>query len=271
MTDHEDANEAHLAGRQKIWVDRQDRVEPDWITVEEPLEIRVNGKPLAVTMRTPGADHDLATGFLFTEGIIQSRDDIETIELGGDPTRPGTEHTIGILLRQEVEIDRERLQQAQRDFLSAAGCGLCGKESLHDVFQRLPTLRPMAVDWPLVQKLPERMREAQVLFAATGGLHAAALFNRDGELLALREDIGRHNAVDKLIGHFLQKGALPLDEKILVVSARSGFEIVQKALMASVPVLVAVGASSSLAVQLAKSRGMELYSFVNGGRGNRHV
>ncbi len=271
MTRSEDEKEEHLVGRQQIWVERQDRVEPDWITVEEPLEIRVNGKPLAVTLRTPGADRDLAMGFLFTEGVIKNRDQIEAVELGDDPSRPVSEHTIGVLLRQDVELDRERLQQAQRDFLSAAGCGLCGKASLRDVYQRLPTLRTMAVDWQLVQTLPERMRDAQILFATTGGLHAAALFNRAGELLALREDIGRHNAVDKLIGHFLLADALPLADSILVVSARAGFEIVQKALMASIPIVVAVGASSSLAVQLAKSRGMELYSFVNHGRGNRHL
>ena len=163
------------------------------------------------------------------------------------------------------------MKQARRDFTAVAACGVCGKARIQDLFQRLPEIRPLECPRELLEALPERMRREQPLFEATGGLHAAALFDPDGELLALYEDIGRHNAVDKLIGHFLLEDGLPLRDRILVVSARAGFEIVQKAMTAAVPLMVAVGAASSLAVEMAKEGGMALYSFVGPGRGNRHV
>ena len=264
--------DANAEGRRKCWVARRDgRIEEDWVAVEEPLEIRVNGKPVAVTMRTPGQDRQLAAGFLFTEGLLQHRGQIETLQHYPDPARPGANEVIGLLLEEGVDVDPERMRQAQRDFLAAAGCGLCGKTSIEDVFQRWPTIEPL--DWrrDLLGELPERMRAAQKLFADTGGLHAAALFNPEGELLTLFEDIGRHNAVDKVIGHALLEDWLPLRQHVLVVSSRAGFEIVQKALMAAIPTLVAVGAASSLAVQLAGQKGMELYSFTGRHRGNRHL
>ena len=161
--------------------------------------------------------------------------------------------------------------RARREFTAVAACGLCGKARLEDIYQRLPEIRPLETSIERLQPLPERMRRSQTLFERTGGIHAAALFDPGGELLALEEDVGRHNAVDKLIGRCLLAGELPLADRVLVTSARAGFEIVQKAVMAAVPVLASVGAASSLAVSLAKDSQMALYSFLGNGRGHRYV
>ena len=179
--------------------------------------------------------------------------------------------TVFVQLTADAKRNHEQILKARREFTAVAACGLCGKARLDDIYQRLPEIRPLECSIDLLRKLPERMRRSQALFDKTGGIHAAALFDREGELLGLEEDIGRHNAVDKLIGRFLLAGGLPLDDRILVVSARAGFEIVQKAMMAAVPVLASVGAASSLAVSLANDGGMALYSFLGNGRGHRYV
>ncbi len=235
--------------------------------VEAPLEIRVHDEALVVTMRTPGHDEELAAGFLFTEGRIESRTDIESLTCGED--------------RVDVSLTpkgRERFQQRQTEarlFPASSACGVCGKPSLEDLWQRIPRLEELPLGPEELTRrvlgLPERMKEHQSIFAATGGAHAAGLFDLEGELLALREDIGRHNAVDKIIGAALLEGRIPLHRTILVSSGRAGFEIVQKALVAAVPVVAAVGAASSLAATLAESGGQMLFSFVGLGRANRHL
>ncbi len=258
-------------GLEKVRVDRPGRgVEDDWVAVEAPLEIRLDDDPLMVTMRTPGRDRELAAGFLFTEGIIEGLHQIEAIEPCADPLAYDPDNVVFVRLKSDAKLNREQVLKSRREFTAVAACGLCGKARLEDLYQRLPEIKPLEVSADLLMQLPERMRRSQTLFDKTGGIHAAALFDREGQLLGLEEDVGRHNAVDKLIGRFLLEGALPLVGRILVVSARAGFEIVQKALMAQVPVLGSVGAASSLAVSLARER-MALYSFLGNGRGHRYV
>jgi FdhD protein len=258
-------------GLYRVRVERRSRVEDDWVAVEEPLEIRVDGEPLVVTMRTPGHDRELAAGFLLTEGVVAGRGDLESIEPCRDPLAYDPDNLIQVRLTESARAAHARVKQARRDFTATAACGLCGKARIEDVFQRIPDLEPRPFPIDFLAGLPQRMRREQSLFDATGGLHAAAIFDLDGELLVLREDIGRHNAVDKVVGHALLAGEVPMSDRILVVSARAGFEIVQKAMMAAIPTLVAVGAASSLAVRTALEGGLALYSFVGEGRGNRHV
>ncbi len=267
-------------GLERVRVDRPGRgIEDDWVAVEEPLEIRLDDEPLVVTMLTPGRDRELAAGFLFTEGIVAGRHQIEAIEPCADPMAYDPDNVIFVRLSGDAKRNREQVLKARREFTAVAACGLCGKARLEDLYQRLPApttarssraTRPVEASLDLLMELPERMRRSQALFDQTGGIHAAALFDRDGQLLGLEEDVGRHNAVDKLIGRFLLEDALPLTDRILIVSARAGFEIVQKALMAQVPVLGSVGAASSLAVSLARER-MALHSFLGNGRGHRYV
>ena len=260
------------AGLQQVRVDRcEDGVETDWIAVEEPLEIRVDDEPLVVTMRTPGRDRELAAGFLLSEGIVDDVDQIEAIEPCTDPLAYDPDNVVFVRLSAAARESRERARRARRDFVAVAACGLCGKARLEDIYRRLPEIRPIDCPIEMLRRLPQRMRQSQTLFERTGGIHAAALFDRSGEMLGLEEDVGRHNAVDKLIGHCFLAGLLPLEDRILVVSARAGFEIVQKALMAGVPLLGSVGAASSLAVSLAHEGGMALYSFLGNGRGHRYV
>ncbi len=268
-------------GLERARVDRPGRgIEDDWVAVEEPLEIRLDDEPLVVTMRTPGRDRELAAGFLFTEGIVAGRHQIEAIEPCADPMAYDPDNVIFVRLSGDAKRNREQVLKARREFTAVAACGLCGKARLEDLYQRLPApttarssgaTRPVEASLDLLMELPERMRRSQALFDQTGGIHAAALFDRDGQLLGLEEDVGRHNAVDKLIGRFLLEDALPLTDRILIVSARAGFEIVQKALMAGVPVLGSVGAASSLAVSLARRGGMALYSFLSRDHGHRYV
>ena len=263
-----------VPGLERVRVDRPGRgVEDDWVAVEEPLEIRLDDEPLVVTMRTPGRDLELAAGFLFTEGIIEGRHQIEAIEPCADPMAYDPDNVVFVRLSEEAERNRDQVVKARREFTAVAACGLCGKARLEDLYQRLPPIAPFEVSeglLDLLRTLPEQMRRSQTLFDKTGGIHAAALFDLEGRMLGLEEDVGRHNAVDKLIGRFLLEGALPLADRILIVSARAGFEIVQKALMASLPVLGSVGAASSLAVSLARER-MALFSFLGNGRGHRYV
>ncbi|POX64369.1 sulfurtransferase FdhD [Streptomyces sp. Ru62] len=239
----------------------------DTVAAEEPLEIRLNGEALAITMRTPGDDFALAAGFLVSEGVLGSVEDLRTIAYCAGATEDGrnTYNVVDVRTAEGVAPDRFTLQ---RNFYTTSSCGLCGKASLDAV--RTTARWPLA-DAPsltltpqLLASLPESLREGQKVFSRTGGLHAAGLFDEHGTLLDLQEDVGRHNAVDKLVGRAFQKGLLPLSRAVLMVSGRASFELVQKAVMAGVPVLAAVSAPSSLACDLADESGMTLVGFLRG-------
>ncbi|HKF53604.1 MAG TPA: formate dehydrogenase accessory sulfurtransferase FdhD, partial [Candidatus Acidoferrales bacterium] len=228
---------------------------------EEPLEIRVDGNPLSVTMRTPGDDLDLAAGFLFTEGLIEQREQILSIEHAAEckPTERG--NIVEVKVSVDVALD---LEKTRRNFFAASSCGICGKASIDAVRARgaRPANPHFRVKPDVICALPEALRAKQQIFGRTGGLHAAGAFSANGELIVEREDIGRHNAVDKIVGWALREGKLPLSECVLTVSGRGGFEIVQKAAMAGVPVVASVSACSSLAVQFAREMGMTLIGFL---------
>lgn len=236
----------------------------DEVVVEEPLEIRVNRRPVSVTMRTPGHDDELSTGFLLSEGILTSRRDIASIARGCKG--PEGANVIDVRLASGVTFDVDRLT---RHVFASSSCGLCGKTTIDAVGQRFA---PVKSDTPfaaqLVASLPGRMSGAQLTFHRTGGLHAAALFDENGQMLVLREDVGRHNAVDKVLGHAVLSGRLPLSRHALVVSGRTSFEIMQKALAAQVPVVAAVSAPSSLAIAFAQMSGQTLVGFARGDRMN---
>ncbi|WP_159944038.1 MULTISPECIES: formate dehydrogenase accessory sulfurtransferase FdhD [unclassified Nocardiopsis] len=238
----------------------------DTLVVEEPLEIRLDGAALTVTMRTPGNDFDLAAGFLVGEGVVGRERDVVAIRYCAGATEDGsnTYNVLDVSLAPGVPRPDTSLE---RNFYTSSSCGLCGKASLDAV--RTQARWPVDGDGPRVGAdvlavLPDRLREAQRVFDRTGGLHAAGLFTPGGELLALREDVGRHNAVDKLIGWALRSDRLPLRETVLMVSGRASFELVQKAWMAGVPMMAAVSAPSSLAVDLAAEAGMTLVGFLRG-------
>lgn len=245
------------------------------LAVEEPLEIRLGYGPanqreqksLSVTMRTPGHDYELAAGFLFTEGIIQSFTQIESIKYCVDTGKQEEQDNIvRAELKPEVIIDFEKLQ---RHFYTSSSCGVCGKSSIDAVKQQCQLLQSdLKVSEKIIHSLPEKLRKAQLVFEHTGGLHASALFSAQGEMILLREDVGRHNALDKVIGAMLFKNELPLSNYMLLVSGRASFELVQKATMAGIPALAAVGAPSSLAVELAKESGMTLIGFLREHRFN---
>ncbi len=260
---------------------RGEQLAQDLVVVEEPLEIRVDGKPLVVTMRTPGNDEELAAGFLHAEGMLTGGAGIASLRaVAGDRSAAadaGTRIKVSSFAGDRVEVALAGnaapapAPGPEREFRATAACGVCGKTSMEELDQDLPPIAPVACRPELLETLPDRLRAEQELFHATGGIHAAGIFTLDGALLCVREDIGRHNAVDKAIGHFVLRGALPLRDRILVVSGRAGFELVQKALMAAVPAMVSVGAASSVAVDMAAAAGMTLYSFAGPGRGNLHV
>ena len=239
---------------------------PDVLAAEEPMEIRVNGRALTVTMRTPGDDFDLAIGFLASEGVVHAAEDVVTARYCAGATDGGsnTYNVVDIQLAPSVPVPDASLE---RNFYTTSSCGLCGKASLDAV---RTTARWSVADDALtisperLALLPERLRAAQQVFERTGGLHAAGLFTRDGELLQVREDVGRHNAVDKVIGHAVREGMLPLRGACLMVSGRASFELVQKAVMAGIPLLAAVSAPSSLAVDLAAENGLTLVGFLRG-------
>ncbi len=270
----------------------------DCVAVEEPLEIRLGfgavdartTRSISLTMRTPGNDEELAAGFLVSEGIVRQRSDVESVRACGPGVTTGTSlirakhppgrsgesemsplsrrNTVRVELTAGVEVDLARLQ---RHFYTTSSCGVCGKTSLEALALGEPP--PLPADGPLVpadaiRTLPEHLRQSQTVFDRTGGLHAAGLFDGGGNVLALREDVGRHNAVDKLIGAEFLAGHLPLGERGLLVSGRASFELMQKALMAGIPMLAAVGAPSSLAVQLAVQFNMTLIGFLRDGRFN---
>jgi FdhD protein len=246
------------------WREGEFRRFEDYLVSEEPLEIRLGDAPLTVTMRTPGNDLELAAGFLFTEGIVTSREQIRSVAYG---TTEKAE-TSGNLVQVELagaEFDRERMQ---RNFFVASSCGICGKASVDAVRVRgiQPPNSELRLDPDLLCSLPEKLRGAQTIFGRTGGLHAAGLFTISGELLTLREDVGRHNAVDKVVGWALNEGRVPLRDSVLMVSGRGGFEIIQKALVAGVPIVASVSAPSGLAVRLAREFGQTLVGFLRGRR-----
>lgn len=226
----------------------------DLVAVEEPLEIRVNGRAVAVTMRTPGHDDELALGFCLTEGLAPR---------GARAPEDLAANTI------EVDAPDADLDRVQRSFYTSSSCGVCGKGALEAVAVEAERIESgLAVPFDVLVSLPGRLKEAQATFAQTGGLHATGLFTPEGELLCVREDVGRHNAMDKVIGWAHGQGLLPLSEHVLCVSGRLSFELVQKAAVAGCPLLVAVGAPSSLAVSLAEDRGVTLCGFVRDGRAN---
>jgi FdhD protein len=237
---------------------------PETLAVEEPLEIRVNGAPVSVTMRTPGSDIELTQGFLLTEGVIAGRDDVRTIRYCGGRAEDGLNayNVLDVTLAPGVEPPD---LDVTRNFYTTSSCGVCGKASLHAV-RRIsrftPGADPVTVAAATLKAMPDQLRGAQKVFASTGGLHAAALFDAEGAMLAVREDIGRHNAVDKVIGWALEHQRIPLSGAVLLVSGRASFELTQKALLAGVPVLAAVSAPSSLAVSLADECGITLVAFL---------
>jgi FdhD protein len=245
------------------WADGTLRSVQDSLAAEEPLEIRIHGAPVTVIMRTPGHDLELAAGFLLTEGIIRQPGQI--VNLHAAASQNGAASNAVDVELAEIEFDPAALQ---RNFFAASSCGVCGKASIASIRRRdLPPLdRGFALDPALLCGLPETLRAEQAVFSRTGGLHAAALFDAGGSLLALHEDIGRHNAVDKVIGWAMLNQRLPLNRHGMVVSGRGGFEIVQKTLAAGIPVLASVSAPSSLAVKLAREFGLTLVGFLRGRR-----
>jgi FdhD protein len=259
--------------RVRRFEDGRVRVRPDILATEEPMEIRlVTGgtkQTVAVTMRTPGSDFELAAGFLYGEGIISSPEDIRKISycVDADADAEQQYNIVNVELREGRGYD---LRQLERHFYTTSACGVCGKASLEQLELRgCPVIPPgPEVLAETIYSLPDKLRAAQGLFEATGGLHAAALFDAEGELVALREDVGRHNATDKLIGWALLEGRLPLRDHLVMVSGRSSYEIMQKCLVGGVPVVCAVSAPSSLAVDVAREFGMTLIGFLRGTKFN---
>lgn len=245
------------------WNDGAVHSQQDSLAAEEPLEIRVDDRPLTVTMRTPGNDLELAAGFLLTEGIIDSRDQLADIRVVTSDSAANS-NVVEVQLKNAEFTAENQL----RNFFVASSCGICGKASIEAIRRRglrAPN-RDFRVPPEVLCRLPETLRADQPVFDRTGGLHAAALFDAEGRLIALREDIGRHNALDKLIGWALVEERLPLSDFIMLVSGRGGFEIIQKALAAGVPVVASVSAPSSLAVKLARELGLTLVGFLRGQR-----
>ncbi len=243
----------------------------DLLAVEEPLEIRLEYGPvikrksqnISITMRTPGADEDLAAGFLFTEGIVRQASDLFSVKVWG-------ENLVMVSLKPDVEFDLKKLE---RHFYTSSSCGVCGKASMDAVKvaanqEFYCAENPWAIKPEIIYRLPETLRQQQATFDTTGGLHACAIFDQQGNLLALREDVGRHNALDKLIGHYLKQGMVPLDAHILLLSGRASFELLQKAAVAGIRFVCAVGAPSSLAVETAETFGITLIGFLREGRFN---
>ena len=236
----------------------------DAVATEEPLQVQVGGKPFAVIMRTPGADRELSIGFLLAERVITSAADVQDIR-----RTPGQRNLVDITVTDAATARLEEIHRTRRLVTTNSSCGLCGRVTIESLQVDAP---PIRADWvipcSLVRQLPDTVRLAQAVFEQTGGLHAAALFGRDGRLELLAEDVGRHNAVDKVIGQMVLGGRLPLEDSILFCSGRTSFEIVQKAFLAGIPLVAAVSAPSSLAVELAGEAGITLLGFVRGRRFN---
>lgn len=239
---------------------------PETLVVEEPLELRVNGSAITVTMRTPGSDVELAQGFLLTEGVVGQRDDIARVEYcrGAGPDGTNTYNVLDVTLADGVPTPG---LDVTRNFYTTSSCGVCGKGSIdavRTISRHSPGDDPTVVASETLSAMPDQLRSAQRVFASTGGLHGAALFDADGTMLVVREDIGRHNAVDKVIGWAVEQRRIPLSGTVLLVSGRASFELTQKAIMAGIPVLAAVSAPSSLAVDLASQAGLTLVAFLRG-------
>ncbi|QRP49848.1 formate dehydrogenase accessory sulfurtransferase FdhD [Amycolatopsis sp. FDAARGOS 1241] len=257
-----------MTSRRRVFrvVDGNLTMRPDTLSAEEPLEIRVAGRALTITMRTPGSDFDLAAGFLVGEGIVSQGADVAGIRYCAWATVDGsnTYNIVDVLLRDGVPLPDPSIE---RTFYTTSSCGLCGKASLDAVRTTVPWPvedDPLSASPGLLAGLPDALRAAQQVFDRTGGLHAAGLFDGTGRLLCVREDVGRHNAVDKVAGWAAREGRLPLAGTVLMVSGRASFELVQKAAMAGIPLLAAVSAPSSLAVELAEELGLTLVGFLRG-------
>jgi FdhD protein len=237
----------------------------DHVAVEEPMEVRVNGAPFAVVMRTPGADRDLAAGFLLAEDVIRDGDEIGLIEYCLDADDEGRGNVLNVTVLGDAVVRLDDRLANRRQVMMTASCGLCGRRTIESLRTRVPTVAgAWRVPASIVTSLPPALRQAQRVFEATGGLHAAGLFDLEGRLLSMAEDVGRHNAVDKIAGRMLLERRLPLSRTILQVSGRTSFELVQKALLAGIPMICAVSAPSSLAIDLAREAGMTLCGFVRG-------
>jgi len=234
----------------------------DELAAEEPLEIRIDNHPISVTMRTPGNDDELAVGFLISEGLLKNRGEVLKIE----PHPRNKKNVINVFLSPDVAVN---LQQLTRHVFASSSCGLCGKASIESVQQHFPKIKTkFSVAAKTILELPEKLRAQQETFSRTGGLHAAGIFDSAGKLIVLREDVGRHNAVDKVLGFGLLNNLLPFDKNILLVSGRASFEILQKALAARISIVAAVSAPSSLAVEFARASGQTLVGFLRGERMN---
>jgi FdhD protein len=241
----------------------------DFLAVEEPLEIRIQGRPIAVTMRTPGDDIHLTLGFLFSEGVIDGIDDVHAIAHVDDPVSPKG-NTVDVVLSPGVPM--ARTHRADRRLFASSSCGICGKESIDRIVQEFPALEPRPLpSADLILSLPKKLRAAQAQFTQTGGIHAAALFSSSGDLIVANEDIGRHNALDKVLGFALEKELIPCQDTILLLSGRAGFELVQKALMAQIPIVAAIGAPSTLASELAFEGGLKLIAFLRDASFNYYI
>ena len=261
------SSHAHAPGIREVTISRRGQGAPerDTVAVEEPMEVRVNGSSFAVIMRTPGADRDLAAGFLLAEDVIRGADEIGTIEYCQDVTDEGRDNTINVTVTGDaVERLATRLGD-RRQVIMTASCGLCGRRTIESLQARVSSVRgEWTVSADVIASLPDRLRSSQSVFDSTGGLHAAGLFDRLGNLELSAEDVGRHNAVDKISGRTLLAGLHPLDSSILLVSGRTSFELVQKALLAGIPLIAAVSAPSSLAIDLAEQAGITLCGFLRG-------
>lgn len=251
-----------------VWTD-----EPDVVVTEEPLQILLDGEPLSVVMRTPGDDTELVLGLMFSEGILRSSKDVGTIRISAEAGESESAIRLEPVLVESNQVDvhlaRKARRKPERSMLSSSACGVCGTVLIEDLRRDLAVLPAgSSVDPGLLPGLVDRLRSGQGVFARTGGLHAAGLFDLQGELVCLREDIGRHNAVDKVVGRALMDGRLPAVDTILVVSGRAGYEVVQKSITAGIAILAAVGAPSSLAVALAREFNQTLVGFLRGNRYN---
>lgn len=275
MTEHRPQNPVRDVVIQRWQNDNWNRHD-DLVAVEEPLEVQVvtgdaevaMHHPIAVTMRTPGHDDELALGFLYTEGVLAQPDWVQAVQYRRAEDGAEDCNVIQVYLHDRAQFDPKRLS---RHVFTSSSCGICGKITIEQVrAQGLQSVTPMALDPAMVLKLPQQLRDAQAVFDATGGLHAAALFDRDGNLTILREDVGRHNALDKLIGHLLHNRLLPATDHLLMLSGRASFELIQKAVFAGIPAVAAVGAPSSLAVDMAREFGISLVGFLRDGRFNRY-
>lgn len=248
------------------WQENEYQQREDLLTVEEPFEVRIGGRSLAVIMRTPGNDRALAMGFLFTEGVITDASDVLSITDAVDEDGLPLANVVDVTLRSERQQESFQAQPTafERHFAVSASCGLCGKNSIADLLISVSPIEQMEphIASSVLYELPARLRPGQAVFTYTGGLHAAGLFSAEGALLLLREDVGRHNAVDKIIGHGLLHGQFPYTHHILLVSGRTSFEIIQKALLARIPCIAAISAPSSLAVELAERGGITLIGFL---------